>query len=404
MDGTNNQNPVPDGGGTVKGENIISILSIDGGGIRGIIAANILVFLESEFQKLDGPNARIADYFHTIAGTSTGGLITVMLTCPDKNNRPLFTTEEVRDFYLNESPKIFRQPRVNIWPVRQIVDAVKCWRGPKYDGEHLHTVIREKLGEKKLHDTLTNVVIVTHGSVSNTAIVFSSHEIKKSPSRDALLSDICIGTSAAPIFLPPHSFETTDTSGKITKFDLVDGVFTANNPTELAIQETVKEVTGGTQNLAKARKEGQFLILSIGTGTKKEDGYSTKETKNWGVLSWGFNWGCFPMLKMFDGGNNFMIEESLNSSIETLDAQNHYLRIQDDTLPEDLSAMDKATKETLDRLVKFSDGLLGKKVSKRNPKTGILETCSNETNGDALRRFAGLLSEGRKSKLAINPA
>nr|GEU80561.1 acyl transferase/acyl hydrolase/lysophospholipase [Tanacetum cinerariifolium] len=63
--------------------NLIIVLSIDGGGIRGLIAAIILEFLETELEKLDGPEARIADYFDIIAGTSTSGLITAMLTAPD---------------------------------------------------------------------------------------------------------------------------------------------------------------------------------------------------------------------------------------------------------------------------------------------------------------------------------
>lgn len=60
-------------------------------------------------QKLDGKDARIADYFDVIAGTSTGGLVTAMLTCPDENNRPLFTANEIKNFYLKNGPKIFPQ-------------------------------------------------------------------------------------------------------------------------------------------------------------------------------------------------------------------------------------------------------------------------------------------------------
>ncbi|KAK8472784.1 hypothetical protein PHAVU_002G299008 [Phaseolus vulgaris] len=60
--------------------NLVTILSIDGGGIRGIIPATILDFLESQLQELDGPEARLADYFDVISGTSTGGLVTAMLT------------------------------------------------------------------------------------------------------------------------------------------------------------------------------------------------------------------------------------------------------------------------------------------------------------------------------------
>ncbi|KAF3339440.1 patatin-like protein 2 [Carex littledalei] len=54
--------------------NIVTILSIDGGGVRGLIPAAILAFLESKLQELDGEDARIADYFDVISGTSTGGL------------------------------------------------------------------------------------------------------------------------------------------------------------------------------------------------------------------------------------------------------------------------------------------------------------------------------------------
>uniref|UniRef100_A0A6N2NJY9 Patatin n=1 Tax=Salix viminalis TaxID=40686 RepID=A0A6N2NJY9_SALVM len=87
----------------------ITVLSIDGGGIRGIIPGTILAFLESELQKLDGADARLADYFDVISGTSTGGLVTAMLAAPNKQNRPLFSAKDINDFYLENCPKIFPQ-------------------------------------------------------------------------------------------------------------------------------------------------------------------------------------------------------------------------------------------------------------------------------------------------------
>jgi patatin-like phospholipase/acyl hydrolase len=54
--------------------------------------------------------------------------------------------------------------------------------------------------------------------------------VKKHPHLDAFLSDICIGTSAAPTYFPAHNFDTKDSTGKVRTFNLIDGGVAANNP------------------------------------------------------------------------------------------------------------------------------------------------------------------------------
>ncbi|KAJ0785786.1 putative patatin-like phospholipase domain, Acyl transferase/acyl hydrolase/lysophospholipase [Helianthus annuus] len=94
--------------------NLITILSIDGGGVRGILPGMILDFLETELQVYEcgwRGNARLADYFDVISGTSTGGIVTAMLTTPNDEGRPTFAAKDVEEFYLEHCPKIFPQNR-----------------------------------------------------------------------------------------------------------------------------------------------------------------------------------------------------------------------------------------------------------------------------------------------------
>ncbi|KAJ0638923.1 putative zingipain [Helianthus annuus] len=90
--------------------NLITILSIDGGGVRALLPTATLVFLEARIQDLLGKNFRLADVFDVITGTSTGGPITAMLTTPDKDGRPMFMAKEVQNFYLKHAPEIFPIP------------------------------------------------------------------------------------------------------------------------------------------------------------------------------------------------------------------------------------------------------------------------------------------------------
>ncbi|GAB4839365.1 Proteolipid protein 2 [Ancistrocladus abbreviatus] len=372
---------------------LITILSIDGGGIRGIIPSIILGFLESELQKLDGEDVRIADYFDVITGTSTGGLVTAMLAAPNENNRPLFAAKDIKQFYLDNCPKIFPQSG------NSIAHILKETHGPKYDGQFLHCVLQEKLGKKRLHETLTNVVIPTFDIKLLQPTIFSSFEVRKTPSLDALLSDICIGTSAAPTYLPAHYFKTKGKAGEEREFNLIDGGMAANNPALVAISEVIKEITSGSADFVRMNPldYNRFLVLSLGTGSaRSEQKYNAEDVAKWGVLAWLTSSGSTPLIEVFMRGSADMVDYYLATTFQALQSEENYVRIQDDTLTGTLATVDVSTEENLEGLVKVGEKLLKKPVTRVNLNTGIYEPISEHTNEDILKRLAEMLSNEKK--------
>ncbi|KAE9458521.1 hypothetical protein C3L33_09580, partial [Rhododendron williamsianum] len=383
---------------------LITVLSIDGGGIRGVIPGTILNFLESELQKLDGEDARIADYFDVIAGTSTGGLVTAMLTAPNENNRPVFAAKDIKDFYLDNCPQIF--PQVN-YPFSNATKMIKALTGPKYDGKYLHNLVKEKLGSTRLHQTLTNVAIPTFDIKRLQPTIFSSYEVKNNPSLDALLSDICISTSAAPTYLPAHNFDTKDSDGKVREFNLIDGGVAANNPVYFDCYRRGSKADHEAKSRLFCYREnglGRLLVISLGTGTAKiEEKYVANDAAKWGLLGWLTSDGSSPLIDVFTHASADMVDLHLSVIFQALHSEKKYLRIQDDSLTGLVSSVDVATKKNLEDLVKVGEGLLKKPVSRVNLDTGLNEPCDDETNEEALKRFAKILSKEKRNRDITSP-
>ncbi|RYQ80583.1 hypothetical protein Ahy_Scaffold1g106898 isoform G [Arachis hypogaea] len=311
--------------------NLITVLSIDGGGIRGIIPGVILDFLESQLQELDGEGARIADYFDIIAGTSTGGLVASMLAAPNPKatNRPLFAAKDIVPFYLEHSPKIFPQTSgIFAW----LINTIKVLLGSKYDGKYLHKLVKETVGDTiMLSQTVTNIAITTFDIKILQPTIFSSYQLETEAELDVPISDICIATTAAPTLLPAYYFTKKDEHGNIIKeFNLIDGGVAANNPTLVGVREVSKKLL---------RKPGEgkinpldfdrFLVLSLGTGTNRnEHKYEAKKVAKWGILNWLLDSGSTPIIDCYSEASTDMVDYHNCVIFTALHSEDNYLRIQ----------------------------------------------------------------------------
>ncbi|CAL4979662.1 unnamed protein product [Urochloa decumbens] len=326
---------------------LITVLSIDGGGIRGLIPATIISCLEAKLQELDGPDARIADYFDVIAGTSTGALLTSMLTAPDDSKRPLFAAKDLTTFYLENGPKIFPQRKAG-W-LTSAMNLVATMRGPKYDGVFLHDKIKSLTHDVRIADTVTNIVV--------------------------------------PAF-------------DVKEYHLVDGGVAANNPTMIAMSMLTKEVLRRNPdfNPGKPTEYRNYLIISVGTGSAKlAEKYTAPQCAKWGLIQWLYEGGFTPIIDIFSHASADMVDIHAAVLFEALHCQKNYLRIQDDSLMGHTSSVDIATKENMEALIGIGKELLKKPVARVNIDTGMYEPVTGEgTNEDALARFAKMLSEERK--------
>lgn len=242
------------------------ILSIDGGGIRGILPARILCELEEELARKGAPSG-LHQYFDLICGTSTGGIIALGLALG-------MPAQEILELYRNNADQIFRKSPFRLGIFRT-----------KYKSDFLGKLLKEAFakysssGDTRLGHTKTRVCIPTYNSVSGKAHVY------KTAHHEGLIRDyqipaheVALSTAAAPVFFPPHSFEYTQVgSANPIKVDLnLDGGVIANNPTYIGIVEA---------HHALRVPLSDIRVLSLGTG---HSGFAESNSKRgFGFWYWG---------------------------------------------------------------------------------------------------------------------
>jgi len=223
---------------------LIKILSIEGGGIRGLIPALILKELESKLT----PGKHLAESFDVIAGTSSGGLTTLLLTTPGKENRPKYTASDIVNFYHDLGNKLFYRTLLNsIWNFRG-------WFTEKYSATNFEQTALEAFGATRLSQAVTNIMVTAFDIHKDNTLFFKKTEALTNPTHDFYFKDIARATTAAPTFFPPARI--TDVT-KTKSYTLIDGAVSINNPSLAALMYAVNFF--GCDN--------DFLIVSIGVGS-----------------------------------------------------------------------------------------------------------------------------------------
>lgn len=234
------------------------ILSIDGGGMRGVFPARYLMELEAEMQdREDCPN-HLWEYFDLICGTSTGGIIALAVSLG-------IPAERIHELYLKHGKEIFGKRR---WiPLFKAI----------YSKKNLTRYLREYFGEgdsePRMADCRTNVCIPVYDLLEGSTKVVRNEADGADGAIPAY--QVAVATSSAPLFFAPTKFTYQAAQGEVGFRNKVDGGVFANNPALIGVVD------------AQSRFEkplGDINLLSLGTGLNP---FSDADVRTrWGIWYW----------------------------------------------------------------------------------------------------------------------
>jgi patatin-like phospholipase/acyl hydrolase len=306
-----------------------TILSIDGGGIRGIIPARVLQYVEEVTQ------ARVADLFDFVAGTSTGGILALGLTVPGSAaGTSKFSAADLVQLYEKNGHVIFSR---SFWHALETIDHLA---GPKFSPDGIESVMREYFGTSRLAEARSSLLVTAYDIERRSPFFFKSYV--KQP-LDAPMWEIARATSAAPTYFPPARFDIRGDS-----YALIDGGVIANNPAMcLYVDATLY-----------GAPFDDVLVVSLGTGNLDRR-IPADKAAGWGLAAW-----ALPLLDiLFDGGAD-TVDYQLRELLPRVGGTLRYARLQTD-LPDANQELDDATpssiaalKDVADRLVTGSKDLL----------------------------------------------
>lgn len=301
----------------MKKQDKVRIISIDGGGIRGIIPAQVLLYMEQRIQAVKGPEARLVDYVDMIVGTSTGAILGALLLVPGPDGRPKYSTRDALDFYVKHGEQIFNESIVRKLMILRLIKAAK------YSASNLEELFAEKLGKTRLSELLKPCIVTSYNLKNRASLFFNSRE-KNVEFGNYLLSDVLRSTSAAPTYFEPAHIYSIDGKPKDKMVNVDGGVF-ANNPTMCAYAEGRKTRFNNWQDKVNPVKQfptaRNMLLLSLGTGGGRPELGFTSNAHRWGMLKWAKK---TPDI-MMDGGLdtvNHQVGLLFNSLEEEIDRKN----------------------------------------------------------------------------------
>jgi predicted acylesterase/phospholipase RssA len=320
------------------------ILSIDGGGIRGIIPGMILVALEDKLKReTKNPDAAIVDYFDFFAGTSTGGILTCLLLCPSETDpgRPRFSAKEALDLYLKHGNEIFKMSFF------KRLRAKFGLAGERYNSAIFEGVLKTYFGDSKLSQLIKPCIISAYNiELRKTHFFRQQSAITRGDARDFYLRDVCRATSAAPTYFSVAEIHSMAN----VRYPLLDGGVFATNPALSGLIEV-------TRAFNQTRINDIFLV-SLGTGRSRRS-YDYDHFKKSSAMA------IVPaILDIMMSGVAETSDFFLQQLFQSAGKMQNYNRIEPNSLESIKEGLDAASPSNIEKLVALGDRTVSENETK----------------------------------------
>jgi|ERR1700757_1556329 len=232
------------------------ILSIDGGGIKGLYSSTVLEHLEKKYQ------GSCSDYFDMLCGTSTGGLIALGLSLK-------LPASEISKIYSEHGKDIFPKQNKLVGLLRQTF-----WKG-KFKDDPLKKVLHDVFGNNIIANSNNLLCVPSYSFTDARPWIFKYDHKEGGLSRDnnAKYVDVALATSAAPTYFPLAEIDYYDYK------QFIDGGVWANNPSMVGLIEALTYFVGD-----KKEYDG-IQILSI-SSLHNASGKPTGLKRNRAFVQW----------------------------------------------------------------------------------------------------------------------
>ncbi len=332
----------------VKPFSKVRILSIDGGGIRGIIPATIICYLEEEIRRLtQNENAKIGEYFDLIAGTSTGGILASIYLVPQVagTTDAKYSAIDALNLYKKNGHLIFEKSFIEQVTHIPLINE-------KYSAKNLQKLLDTYFQKTLLSELIRPCLITSYDFFKRRAVFFNSNDARCDSGvvKDFYVNQVTRATSAAPTYFEPVQIKSL-TEGE---FNLIDGGVFVNNPAMCAFSEARNTnfnedrfINNNRLKTAKPNKPKteQMYIVSIGTGSESKP-FQYNDLKNAGLISW------VPVLiDIMMSANSETVDYHLRKMFEAMDTtdQHDYIRLKP-SLGSASSEMDDASADNIESL------------------------------------------------------